>query len=513
MKKYVHLSLVLILVLSMLAGCVGNDKPGGETPQQPDGTTGIVEQPPKTLTMMIQSHASWPYNADWYVWDLIEEKVNIKLDVTTVVGGDYQEKLNIVIASQDLPNIIHIMGSPSEINKYGADGALLDLLPHLGKMPNVKKYLEENNAKYLSYLSADGKLFAFPPGQGAGETNRRGWLYRKDIFEKHDLKIPETSDDLYALMKQIKGLYPDSYPYTWRGGLSSQISMFVPLWGTGWKAYFDHDAGKFNYGPIEDEFKEMVEYINKAFNEDLLPPDILTLTTAQWQNLVSTDKVFITTDYLTRIDTLNSAVREENPDFTIAYMKPIAMGSKGENKFTYSTIISNALTISSTNKELDATFRLFDFYLSDEGMELLSWGEEGKTYNVVNGERKFINSESIADIRNNFGLTTYGTNVNMDYNSHMSTFSPELFDAYEQGVKYDMREDIEPAFTEEEYEEFVHLDEALKKHKETAVAQFFIGSRSLDEWDQYVQETMNLGVERYLQLYDNAYQRTMEMIK
>lgn len=412
-----------------------------------------------------------------------------------------------------MPDIIHVMGGPTEINQIGASGALLDLMPYMDKMPHFKKYAEENPTKILKYLNAEGQLYCFPPGQAAGETNRRGWMYRRDIFEKHNIPVPTTSDELYAVMKQLKELYPDSYPYTWRGGLSSQIEMFVPLWGTGWKAYYDFDAGVYKYGPIEDAFKEMVEWVNKAYKDELLPPDILSLNTAGWQNLVSTSKVFIITDYLTRIDSFNDAVREENPDFTIAYMKPIAMGSKGEQKFTYSTIISNALTISSTNKNLDATFKLFDFYYSDEGEDLLSWGKEGVTYQVVDGKRKFIDCNSIADIRNKYGFTTYGTSADFDYNSHMSTFSPELYEGYMEGVKYDMPEQPEPAFTQEEYEEIVHLEEALRKHKEEAVANFFIGTRSLSEWDQYVQEVKNLKVDRYLELHNNANKRMQEHMK
>lgn len=462
---------------------------------------------------MIESHANWPYNPDWYVFKLIEEELNIKFDVTTVIGGNYDEKLNITIASGNLPDIIHVMGRPVKINKYGADGALLDLRPHIDKMPNFKKFLEENPTRYQTYLSADGKLYAFPPGGGAGETNRRGWLYRKDIFEKHNIEIPTTSEELYQVLVKLKQLYPDSYPYTWRDGLSSQIEMFCRLWGSGYNAYFDHDVKEWRYGPVEDYFKEMVVYVNKLYKEGLIPPDILTLDTGAWQNLVSTGKVFITTDYLTRIDTFNSTMREENPEFTIAYMPPIACGSYGQRKFTYSTIVSNALAVSSTNKKLDATFKLFDFYYSDRGIDLLSWGREGETYTVVNGERKFIDCESIADIRNKYGLTTYGTYTIFDYDSHMSTFSKELAEAYIEAQKYDMPEDPEPSFTEEEYEEFVHIDEALRKHKEENLAKFIIGTRDLSEWEDYVKEAMDLGVERYLELHNIAYKRTQELLK
>jgi len=69
MKKYALLVLVLLLVMSMLTGCVAGKTGGDATKDGTNGTTGDVNKkdPPVTLTMMIQSHASWPYNPDWYV--------------------------------------------------------------------------------------------------------------------------------------------------------------------------------------------------------------------------------------------------------------------------------------------------------------------------------------------------------------------------------------------------------------------------------------------------------------
>ena len=51
---------------------------------------------------------------------------------------------------------------------------------------------------------ADGKIY-YTPGTGReGKTRRRAWLYREDIFKKHNLKVPETFDELYEVCK-LKG--------------------------------------------------------------------------------------------------------------------------------------------------------------------------------------------------------------------------------------------------------------------------------------------------------------------
>ena len=78
--------------------------------------------------------------------------------------------------------------------------------------------------------SADGKTY-FP--QNYGTDNRQGiraWLYRKDIFEKHNLEVPETMDEVYEVAKELKKLYPDSYPLCMREGLRN-----INVIGSQWK--------------------------------------------------------------------------------------------------------------------------------------------------------------------------------------------------------------------------------------------------------------------------------------
>lgn len=508
MKKHLTVLMAVVMAAGILSGCGKKAATTTETPkEQNNGPLPVVE-----LTAMLESHASWPYQEGWYAFKLLEEMTGVKLNVTSVIGSNYKEKLNITIASRNLPDIIHMIGKPVEINKYGAQGALLDVKPYIDKMPNLKKFTEQFPVEYQANLSADGKLFALP-GEGMGETNRRGWLYREDIFKKHDIKVPTNSEELYQALVKLKQAYPDSYPFTWRGGLKSQIEMVAPLWGTGHKAYFDEAKKEWRYGPIEDNYKEFVTYINRLYKEQLMPPDLLTLETGPWQTLVTTNKVFVTVDYLTRIDSFNSAVRKENKDFTISFMAPPAMGTNGKPKFTYSPSISNSISISSTNKNIDRTIKFFDYLYSDEGRETMSWGKEGETYKVDNGKKVWIDAPDTAAIRNKYGISTYGTYTRFDYNSHMATFTPELYKAYTESKKYDEAQDPAPGFTDQEYEELTMLEDAINKHREENIAKFMIGTRNLSEWDAYVNEAKKLGVDKYVALYKQAYERMLKMAK
>ena len=89
---------------------------------------------------------------------------------------------------------------------------------------------------------------------------------------------------------------------------------------------------------------------------------------------------FITIDYLSRIDFFNKAMRESNPEFTMAYMVPPAFNEDVGNQFAYSAKVLLGFVVSSQTKHLDEALAYIDWMYSDEGRELLTWGRPGDLY-------------------------------------------------------------------------------------------------------------------------------------
>ncbi|NLO83592.1 MAG: hypothetical protein GX094_11165, partial [Clostridiales bacterium] len=66
---------------------------------------------------------------------------------------------------------------------------------------------------------------------------------------------------------------------------------------------------------------------------------------------------------------------------------------------------------------------------------------------------------------------------------------------------------------EEEAEEFAELKVNIVNHVQKNTSMFITGARSLDEWDNYVDELKRFGLERYIELYTKAYERYLEHMK
>ena len=279
-----------------------------------------------------------------------------------------------------------------------------------------------------------------------------------------------------------------------------------------WNYYYDNDNDEWRYGPIEDNYLPLVEYLHKFYEEKLIPPDFLSIDTAGWQELMSSDVSFITQDYIGRIDMFNEGNRSANPDYTMLNMAPPAGFPGGERLDHYAHTNQPGYAIGSTTENMDVALRYIDWTFSEEGRDALSWGIEGETYTIENGEKQWIEDySSPSESRAETGLSLFGTYSWFDYDSHMTLFSDEVKQAYEEDPQYDAPLVPVPAFTEEEQEIISIKGEEITKHRDQEIAKFIIGERDLSEWDVYVQEIENLGVQELINIHAEAHQRMLEV--
>ena len=238
MKKHFRKGIALlcsaVLATSLFAGCSSGSSsaaaPGSSSSASAsvsNSESGPLFSEPVTFSMLIPSHASWPFQDDWYVIDLVKEYTNVDFNITSVDTEGFSEKLNLTMASGELPDLIYLVGNAA-VQQYGPQGAFINILDYIDQMPNFKAWYEENTQYALNFMSADGALYQFPE-QGVDETNRRGWLYRADVFEELGLEAPTNKDEFYDVLVKLKEAYPNSYPLAFRsfaGALTQLNSVY-----------------------------------------------------------------------------------------------------------------------------------------------------------------------------------------------------------------------------------------------------------------------------------------------
>lgn len=190
-----------------------------------DGHTADVYEPYAGTTLVVNFPAHPHYNAVMDVLPEFTEETGIEVEVDqlqylkmrerqtlelTKDEGDYDlisyvvfSKADYVFADQ-LENLARYFMNPKLANPaYDADDLIDGYVQNIGVAGGKKGYLP----------GPTGSLFGIPFGS---ETSVLA--YRKDIFEKHGIAVPETYDDLLTVACQIPEVEPGM------GGMASRAA-------------------------------------------------------------------------------------------------------------------------------------------------------------------------------------------------------------------------------------------------------------------------------------------------
>ncbi len=514
-KRITAIALSAVLALGVTScgkgsgGNSGSNEPVADGKLFADGTN---------ISIVIGSHSSWPYNENWAVWKYFSEATGATFDIQAIPNTDIDTKVNLIMASPEtLPDLLHVI-SKASIETHAMAGAFVSLSANKDKMPSFVKFMdslpeEQSRELMLQRTSGDGEVYFAPVYGTETVQNLRTWMYRKDIFEKNNLKVPATLDELYDVSVQLKKLYPESYPLCFRNGLT-QIDVMSPIWKNDFSylTYYDFKENKWGFGASEDTMKDVIAFFHKMSDAKLVPPDFLTIASKSWEELVSTDRGFIMPEYLVRLDYFNLPNRTKNPDYTWAIMEPPASGSAlGGRKIAKLNMDPTGYLICNTGKQdrIDNAFKLLDWMYSDEGSELLAWGKEGETYKVVDGKKEFIlNADETAQSR--YGINTYGVLQRTTPESYEAGYSKEQSE--QAHVAYTYTEDhVNPslwlAFNDEERAVFEELYASIKDYTDESLSHFILKTKPMSEWDNFQKGLKEMGLDRLMEVYESAYAR------
>jgi putative aldouronate transport system substrate-binding protein len=505
-KRFFPVFFAILLSTCLLSGCTIGNVSSSDTQQ----TQTQSAKEPVTLTWMVSSHPSYPYQEDWYAFKKIEEITGVKLKVEAYEGDGFTEKLQIKMASGGLCDVTAGMGRSTAI-KYGEEGAFADLSQYMDKLPNFSKWISDGNEGFIkTFKTANQNLYIFPL-KGIAAVDQAAFTYRRDIFEKYNLKEPTTYDELYKISKQLKELYPESTPFSFRYNLYNITGIMSRQWNTGGLVYYNIPNDTFQCGYIEENFKAMIEWFRKMYAEKLIPADFMSLNTPGWEQLVSNDLTFMCSDNILRIDTFNNQLRPNYPEFTMAYMTPPKGDvSTGVNKIIAS-LDSSGFCVASESANLNEALRVLDMFYIPEVADRLSYGEENVTYKLVDGKKRFIGEEGefidIYGVCQIYGLHTVGTYAVIDPYSEVGACGAcdECNEGYER-VKNDVLP-YEPVvnFTGDTMKEVADLETIINTYAEEMIAKFILGTEPMSNWDNYVAEIKKLGIDKLVKYYNDTY--------
>lgn len=234
-----------------------------------------------------------------------EEKLGIKLIYKwTSPGTQSEEKMNLMIASGDLPDFFYV--SPSQFEKLSSTGQLEDITQALADYSSkyTKKYLTGDYAGLLEGVTKNEKVYGVPNGQTYHDSGWMLWM-RSDWLEKAGLALPKTVGELDGILEAFKNKDLDGagqkekYPIP-----LADANISSTFWGIG-DAFFNmfhsypniwvmNSKGELENGMFGPEFREntrnalikLQEYYKKGY----IHPDFATFDDTKYNEMLVDNK-------------------------------------------------------------------------------------------------------------------------------------------------------------------------------------------------------------------------------
>lgn len=465
---------------------------------------------------------------DCALWNELASRTGVNLEFTVVNPDTESEKFNLMVASNDLSDIIsnattlYTNGGEAAV----ADEILIDHLPYLTEelTPQICKLMEAYPDAVPEALTESGWLAGMPQLSMQTETTQTfGPMIRKDWLDELGLNVPETYDELHdvlAAFKEKKGAdAPLLLNYAATGinnGLVEGYGIFGLVADAAMSEPYYQVDDTVMYGPIQPEFKEYLTMIHDWYQEGLIWQDFMSYT--DFQNpptdVILADRAGVFYAEVTYIATLEDASNTEGfelvaiPDFVRNSGDTIPF--KEERAYAASTPWS----ISTQCECPELLMQWCNYMYTDEGALLCNYGIEGESFEYNENHVPVFTDLVLnnPDMSTTVALFMYCLDRGPFYRDEtreQSGYSQAQKDAsgiWQSNMSVG-RGIGSTSLNTEESSEVNQFYGDIKTYIEQSVLEFIIGNRDLAEFDEYVSHIEGMGIDKVTACYQDAYQR------
>ncbi|MBW7455608.1 extracellular solute-binding protein [Paenibacillus sepulcri] len=260
------------------------DGTGNAGASEPEPYLGKFDPPIEISTVRIVND-TYKYPAgdsiESNVWTkTIEDKLGIKVKNQWVVSGDQaggqgEQKMNVSIASGDLPDFIPV--SSKQLQQLQDAGELMDLTEIYEKYgsPFLKEVLNQDGPNALASATFDGKLMAIPSTGSSMDGAAMVWI-RSDWLKELNLPEPKTMQDILTISEAFTTQDPDKNGKDDTYGIAlnkdlyggfADITGFMNAYHAYPKSWIKDAEGSVVYGSIQPEMKTALAALQDLYKK------------------------------------------------------------------------------------------------------------------------------------------------------------------------------------------------------------------------------------------------------
>jgi putative aldouronate transport system substrate-binding protein len=538
-KKIVALFLTAMTTVAAITGCskdagqAGGSTSSADYAYNDDGEWTWPLKEKKELSIWIVWSNDYVENPnDLKAIQKMEELTNVHVNWQVVDAASAQEQFGLMLASGEYPDIIRDCGTyyPGGTEKGVQDGVLVDLTDVAEKyMPNYTALRTSIPELEKDTVTDEGKIVGTRTitsyfGDIRGERVWAGMALRGDWLDDLGLEVPRTIDDWDKVLTAFKENYPEcEAPLMIGTNGYDYFSHFLSAYGVLGEFYKDGNTVK--YGPLEDGYKQWLTLFHDWYERGLIDPNFMTNSAdmASPADYMGTGKagagvqlwgltsdVFKTQGYTT------------DEDFNlVATSSPVLKeGDTPEIGFNTSALVKEEVGISTSTKDLELACRYLDFWYSNESMLLNTLGIEGEsytvdadgTYHLTDAMQAMIDEGKVNTRAEAVYTYTLGTADFGLYNWGM--FDPiyegqdalKAYDEFDKD-KFDLMLPPCMTMTDAENTEYVTLYTDIQTLARENTVKFITGEKSLDEYEEFVEQLRSYNIDRCIELQQAALDR------
>ncbi len=461
---------------------------------------------------------------------LINEATNVYIDYNAVAGGAVEEEaFNLMIAAGDYTDIIGVMNYYSGANSGSAghekainDEVIIDIKDDLETYaPNYWSYLTSDDDAYMTMLTPSGYMGCVAQLLKGSES--MGMIIRKDWYDASGVSSLETVDDFEEYLTYCKDTY-GAYAYLSYGGLDTDFAAAFNINAGGFNLVDGEVIHAYNMPAFTDYLAKMNDWYKKGlFNDDFYnDTDVTTVRTDMANDLCS---------FVDGSASNMGMIYDMNPDNTamelmgIPYLK--ADGVDEVHAGNKPSLIKNSDTwaVSVACEDHIPLMKLINFLYSEEGQQLYNWGEEHVAFEYdANGDPQWtdlvINNPDGLNFM--FASYLYAAGTGSVFFPSVYHIEKEYYDA-KPGVldamnTFDTQTDgaySMPRYVtldSEAQEEYLSMATELETYAEGMILKFIIGDEPMENYDAFLQQCKDMGLDRMTELYQAAYDRAQEAL-
>lgn len=467
--------------------------------------------------------------------------IDVDIQVQYIEYSEYAEILNTRLAGGSAPDVF-LSQSHQTVQTYYDQGVIAgwDVEFFKENAPDVYNFIQAGTVDgrlaadvemWNEYAHVDGKMVTVPKIVEDGSMPYKTLMYRGDWLEKLGVteeNLPKTVDEFVDLMYRFTNEDPDGDGVADTYGMSATgVKALFGAYGmfngfVGGTSYWMVDDGKIINPDIHEDSKKVVEILAKMYADGVIDPEFVTgkesISGSYWAisngfvNARYGASALASIDHYRTPDILNDAggpcaqeyyaVNGADAKFVYA---PWPAGPEGEFGYSVGYAVSNGenavynAALEQDTEKLATIFKIMNAFATDDELYILaSWGIEGEHYTKGEDGKMLRNPDMTNADFNAVGIwgcrSLYGsdravseTGYNLAfYNdvtiaNRLSWFDKPQYTSY---IK-DAVTTVLPSSSD--------LKAELNTLRDETYIAMIKGERSIDTWDEYVEEYLELG--------------------